>query len=521
MAVPSEGHAAAAPSRFAPEGEATRLLYERHQRKILSFCKHQLGSREEAEDATQITFLNAFRGIKRGATPEFESAWLFKIAHNVCLTKQRNSYRRRLVEVSGDFELIEERIPAHEGDTDELFGLETALRAIPEQQRHALLLREWQGLTYKEIADEMRLSQAAVETLLFRARRSLADALTTDPSQRRKRGRPRTTSNAGSGVAAIKSLIVGGSVKVAATVATVAATSVVTVTPAVRHDVINALNPRQASHQPAAHAPVRAAHVAAPVVALAQQLTSVKPAPQPPGKKASIHTHVATRATRSPAVAAESEPSEPVDRAAAAATPAVAPTPHNPLPLVPVPAPAPAPASSDPASLTQDAPPPEPAAQAAPAVSPSMPSAPPPQSAPSPVPSPTVAAVAITPVVITPIVTTAAPTTPPTRSQRSGASPQPLPTTTTQTVNAPAVTTPTVTMTVTTTVTAPAPASPVPVPAPAPSAPTPVPTTTTQTTVPVPPPFAPAPVITLTPAPVPVPVWGRQDHGRDNSGRDD
>ena len=50
-AVPSEGHAAAVPSRFAPEGEATRLLYERHQRKILSFCKHQLGSREEAQEA--------------------------------------------------------------------------------------------------------------------------------------------------------------------------------------------------------------------------------------------------------------------------------------------------------------------------------------------------------------------------------------------------------------------------------------------------------------------------------------
>src|SRR6266581_845677 len=137
-AVQSKGRAAPISSRVAPEGEATRLLYERHQRKILSFCMHQLGSREEAEDASQITFLNAFRGLKRGTSPEFESAWLYKIAHNVCLTKQRNSYRRRLVEVSGDFELIEERIPAHQGDTDELFGLETALRAIPEQQRHAL-----------------------------------------------------------------------------------------------------------------------------------------------------------------------------------------------------------------------------------------------------------------------------------------------------------------------------------------------------------------------------------------------
>ena len=229
MAVPSEGHAAAAPSRFASEGEATRLLYERHQRKILSFCKHQLGSREEAEDATQITFLNAFRGMKRGTSPEFESAWLFKIAHNVCLTKQRNSYRRGQIEAPSDFTLIG-RVPAHESDTDELFGLPAALRVIPEQQRRALLLREWQGLTYKEIAEEMRLTQAAVETLLFRARRSLADALTKDPADKPKRGRPRTTSNLGSGIAAAKSLLIGGGVKVAAGVATVAATSVATVT---------------------------------------------------------------------------------------------------------------------------------------------------------------------------------------------------------------------------------------------------------------------------------------------------
>src|SRR3954462_3004654 len=239
-AVPHEGHAAARPFRLnQPEDEATRLLSERHQRKILSFCQHQLGNREEAEDATQITFLNAFRGLTRGTSPEFEAAWLFKIAHNVCLTKQRNSYRRRLVEAPSDFELIEDMVPAREGDTDELFGLTNALRSVPEQQRRALLLREWQGLSYKEIADEMRLSQAAFEPLIFRARRSLAESLESDGAEKRKRGRPRMVSSAGSFAALLKSLLVGGSVKVAATVATVAATSVVAGTGTGRHDFIS------------------------------------------------------------------------------------------------------------------------------------------------------------------------------------------------------------------------------------------------------------------------------------------
>ena len=48
---------------------------------------------------------------------------------------------------------------------------------MPEQQRRAILLREWQGLSYREVAKELDVSQAAVETLIFRARRSLAAGL--------------------------------------------------------------------------------------------------------------------------------------------------------------------------------------------------------------------------------------------------------------------------------------------------------------------------------------------------------
>ena len=61
---------------------------------------------------------------------------------------------------------------------------------LPKQQQRALLLREWQGLSYKEIAEELALTQAAVETLLFRARRSLAAGL----SDERARGRASSAS---------------------------------------------------------------------------------------------------------------------------------------------------------------------------------------------------------------------------------------------------------------------------------------------------------------------------------------
>ena len=185
-AVPSRGFAAAAKLHVAPAASATHDLYERYERQIYRFCLQRLRSREEAEDATQTTFLNAFRGLERGVTVEFEAAWLYKIALHVCLSRQRTAGRGPGV----DLEAVQDRLPAREADHDELFGLADALRQMPQQQRRALLLREWQGFSYREIGDALGLSQAAVETLLFRARRSLAESLSDPTMERRRRGRP-------------------------------------------------------------------------------------------------------------------------------------------------------------------------------------------------------------------------------------------------------------------------------------------------------------------------------------------
>ena len=177
-AVPSIGRASLVErSRVAPQAAATEGLYERHAAKLQSYCLHQLGSREEAEDAVQTTYMNAFRALGRGIVPEAESAWLFKIAENVCLSRRRSSWRRGRIESPSDFEIIEEIIPGPNRQNDELIGIEDALASMPEQQRRAILLREWQGLSYREIAEELEVTQSAVETLIFRARRSLAAGL--------------------------------------------------------------------------------------------------------------------------------------------------------------------------------------------------------------------------------------------------------------------------------------------------------------------------------------------------------
>jgi RNA polymerase sigma factor (sigma-70 family) len=233
-AVPSIGRAVRVERASAPEGDLTRALYEEYANQIFRYCLHQLGSREEAEDAVQSTFLNAFRGIKRGIVPELESAWLFKIAHNVCLSRRRSTWRRGRIESTADFEVVEELTPAPSRRADELMGLQDVLEGMPESQRRAILLREWQGLSYREIADELDLSQGAVETLIFRARRALAAGLEEPPEPKRRLVRGVDLGNV---LAGLKTLLLGGgaAVKVAATVAVVSAGTVVAVSPVVQH----------------------------------------------------------------------------------------------------------------------------------------------------------------------------------------------------------------------------------------------------------------------------------------------
>jgi RNA polymerase sigma factor (sigma-70 family) len=180
----------ARPARAAeslPAADGTRLLYEQYHDRVFGYCLYQLGTREEAEDATQTTFLWAFRGLRRGVVPRAEDSWLFTIAKNACRACQRARGRRRQREVVSDPHVLADVSAAPIRRHDDLIGLEDALARMPELQRRAILLREWRGLSYREIAAELDLSGAAVETLIFRARRSLAELLNGKPAPKRAR----------------------------------------------------------------------------------------------------------------------------------------------------------------------------------------------------------------------------------------------------------------------------------------------------------------------------------------------
>jgi RNA polymerase sigma-70 factor, ECF subfamily len=217
-------------------------LFTQHSRRIYAYCLRRLGSREEAEDAVQATYLNACRSLLSGFEPEVAQAWLFKVAHNVCLTKQRSTWRRRRVERPEDIQEIEELIASPHDPGDELLGIDDALASLPAQQRRAILLREWHGLSYREVAAEMGITQGAVETLIFRARRSLAAALDAPQAPQTRRARLAHAFDGGAMVASLKTAL-GGSLSgsIATGLAVAASATAIATGPAGRADWLKPL----------------------------------------------------------------------------------------------------------------------------------------------------------------------------------------------------------------------------------------------------------------------------------------
>ena len=147
-------------------------LYRHHVGEVYRYTYAVLGNHADAEDVTQTTFVNAFRALERGDSPHNPSAWLIAIAQNVVRQRWRQAASR-----PAEVELVQDVPDTPEEADVELDELVRALQRIPPTQREALVLRELEGRSYSEIAELLGLTTAALETLLFRARRSLAEEL--------------------------------------------------------------------------------------------------------------------------------------------------------------------------------------------------------------------------------------------------------------------------------------------------------------------------------------------------------
>jgi RNA polymerase sigma factor (sigma-70 family) len=159
----------------AGDDRAFEALYDRHHRPLLAFCRHLLGSQEEAEDALQHTFIAAHRALRSDERPVALRAWLFTIARNRCLSLLRT--RRNVVALTE----LEPTLPVTTGlaaqveQREDLQVLVRDLHNLSEEQRAALVLSELGDLDHEQIAGILGVRRARVATLVFQARASLME----------------------------------------------------------------------------------------------------------------------------------------------------------------------------------------------------------------------------------------------------------------------------------------------------------------------------------------------------------
>lgn len=157
--------------------EALRRLHEQYSNRLLGYAVSLLRVREDAEDVVQLVYLNAYNAIVDGRVPRQELPWLFRITRNACLNKIRSQQRRPTDPLDGVDVASNETVERQLDQRLHVSALRSALERLPDQQRTAIVMRELQGASYVEIAEAMRTTTGAVESLIFRARRQLTNTI--------------------------------------------------------------------------------------------------------------------------------------------------------------------------------------------------------------------------------------------------------------------------------------------------------------------------------------------------------
>jgi RNA polymerase sigma-70 factor (ECF subfamily) len=156
--------------------DAFNQLVSRWERPIFALAYRTLGREEDARDVVQDAFLRAYRGL-RGFKGEAKfSSWLYRITLNLCRDWIRRERRAPVVQVAEGTDAVDlaDRQAAPTESVEELVerremsrAVAKAMAELPEEQRTAILLKEYHGLTFQEIADQLNCPLSTVKTRLY------------------------------------------------------------------------------------------------------------------------------------------------------------------------------------------------------------------------------------------------------------------------------------------------------------------------------------------------------------------
>lgn len=168
------------------DNESFNELILRWERPIYALAYRTIGREEDARDVCQETFLRAFRALPRFRGQAKFSSWLYRIALNLCRDWMRRERRTPVMQAPEDVDLTELAAAAEPSESiedlvarkDLTREVERVMARLPEEQRTAIILKEYHGLTFQEIADLVGCPLSTVKTRLYQGltviRRELA-----------------------------------------------------------------------------------------------------------------------------------------------------------------------------------------------------------------------------------------------------------------------------------------------------------------------------------------------------------
>jgi RNA polymerase sigma-70 factor (ECF subfamily) len=163
------------------DAEAFGEIVRRWERRIFALAYGMLGREEDARDATQETFLSAFRNLRNFRGEAKVSSWLHRIAVNQCITRQRRAKvrneaalddetERDAASFAAPLEILPSRVV--EG-RERTVAVRRAVNSLPVELRQVIVMKEFEDLTFREIADVLGLPLSTVKSRLYTALRQL------------------------------------------------------------------------------------------------------------------------------------------------------------------------------------------------------------------------------------------------------------------------------------------------------------------------------------------------------------
>ncbi len=204
--------------REAQQGnkQAFRTLVELHQRKVFAVALSMVRDENDATEISQEAFFRVYRSLDQFKGSSSFFTWIYRIVFNLCIDHLRRVGRREAEFVDGRDDYLEAADASQSPLLANLEGsdpfrvarrreigqrLREALEALPPYHQGVILMREWEGMSYEEMAQAMGVSTGTIMSRLFHARRKLQTALADLYAEERERdasdSTPRSTSGDG------------------------------------------------------------------------------------------------------------------------------------------------------------------------------------------------------------------------------------------------------------------------------------------------------------------------------------